>query len=289
MNLRQLGIFSIFTLLTALACTSDDTGKGTASFYLTDGPVEGDNVAAVTITFNSVEVSGPDGWQTIKAYEEPQSINLLALQGGETFFIDEAELTSGAYGQVRLGLVANTDESTPDANYITYDDSTRQILKVPSGTQSGYKITGGFSIPDGGVTAVTIDFDIRKSVVEAGASGQFILKPTLRLVENNNAAQIEGELVNYDNADNLVVYAYADDTYDVSEIEENEDGLIFANAVTSANVNDEGLFTLSFLEAGKYDLYVASYNVDGNLLEISATKEDVELIGGDNLSISVEL
>ena len=58
--------------------------------------------------------------------------------------------------------------------------------------KTGYNIIGDFTIPDGGVTSIIIDFDVRKSVVEAGNSGQFILKPTLRLIEDANVESIEG-------------------------------------------------------------------------------------------------
>jgi hypothetical protein len=287
MKTKVLSLIAIFTAFTLFSCDTESTGKGSASFYLTDGPIEAENVTAVVITFTNVEVSGPDGWTIIKEYDTAQSINLLDLQNGETFFIDEAELTSGAYGQVRLGLLDNEDANDPQNSYISFDDSSRVALTIPSGNQSGYKVVGGFTIPDGGVTAVTIDFDVRKSVVETG-SGKYILKPTLRLIENADVAAINGTITT-ELTNRFVVYAYENDTYDISETEEDADGIKFANAVTSANVKEDGTFMLSFLEAGTYDIYVVAYNTEGDLLEISATEEDVELVGGQILTLPITI
>jgi hypothetical protein len=43
---------------------------------------------------------------------------------------------------------------------------------------------------------VTADFDVRKSIVKAGASGKYILKPTIRLVVDNQAGCIKGDVTN---------------------------------------------------------------------------------------------
>jgi len=281
--MKYLNILVVLAFLGFYSCTSDESGKGSASFYLTDAPIDAENITAVTITFSNVEVSGPEGWVTIKEYEESQSINLLELQGGETFFIDEAELTSGSYGQVRLGLLPNTTEENPDANFITFDDGSREALMTPSGNQSGYKVTGGFTIPSGGVTAVTIDFDVRKSVVSTG-SGKYILKPTLRLVENNEVAKIEGNIVGGSDS-NLAVFVYENGVYNENELIPDEDGLLFRNAITSAKVDDTNSFTLTFLNAGSYELYLAAYDENGSFIEILKSQLDVELQAGNNLEL----
>ena len=286
MKIKFLGLLSLVVLFAFTACDNNEATTGKASFYLTDGPMEADNVSGVFITFTSVEVSGPAGWETVKTYEEPQTVNLLDLQNGETFFIEEAELTAGSYGQVRLGLL-NNENADPLNNYVAFTDGSVEAITVPSGDQTGYKVVGGFTIPAGGVTAVTIDFDVRKSVVNTG-SGKYMLKPTLRLVENADAALING-VVNVTAESNYVVYAYADDTYTSDEETANADGVFFANAVTSANVDAEGNFTVAFLNSGIYDLYLASYDADGNLVAVEAIDSNVELAGGASLDITVEI
>lgn len=204
-----LKIFAVAALVIFYGCDRIESGNGRASFYLTDGPLEAENVTEVVISISKVEVFGPDGWTTVKEFESPESINLLELQGGETFYLDEQELTSGLYNQIRLGLSSsvNTEESQNPPHYVKFKDESIEEITIPSGNQTGYKIVGDFTIPDGGITSVIIDFDVRKSVVKAGNSGQFILKPTLRLIEDSNVGSIEGTL-NGEYDGSLVVYAY---------------------------------------------------------------------------------
>jgi len=282
-----LKLFALAAIVFFYGCDQTESGNGKASFYLTDGPLEAESVSEVVISISKVEVSGPEGWTMVKEFETPEAINLLELQGGETFFLDEKELASGLYNQVRLGL-STSEESEDPAHYIKFNDDSKEEITVPSGTQSGYKVVGGFTIPDGGVTSVIIDFDVRKSVVKAGNSGKYILKPTLRLVEDAEVGSIEGT-INGNSDSNLVVYAYENDQYDENEMEPNEDGVLFANAVTSANVTAEGTYNLSFLPAGTYDLIIASFDSEGNFQEVTTEENDVNLEAGVKLELDIEL
>jgi len=285
-----LKFFGLAALLLFYGCDRIESGKGRASFYLTDGPLEAENVAEVVISISKVEVFGPEGWTTVKEYENPEAINLLELQGGETFFLDEREIVSGLYDQIRLGLSSsvNTGENGNPAHYIKFNDESIEEITIPSGAQTGYKVVGDFTVPDGGVTSIIIDFDVRKSVVKAGNSGQYILKPTLRLIEDANVGSIEGSITGEFDG-NLVVYAYEDGVYDENEAEPNADGLVFVNAVTSSNVDSEGNYNLAFLPSGNYDLIVASFDAEGNFQTIVGEESDVELGAGAKLNLNIEL
>lgn len=280
-------IFGLAALVLFYSCDGIESGNGKASFYLTDGPLEADNVSEVVISISKVEVSGPEGWNMVKEFETPEAINLLELQGGETFFLDETELASGQYNQVRLGL-STSQESQDPAHYLKFNDGSIEEITVPSGTQSGYKVVGGFTIPDGGVTSVIIDFDVRKSVVKAGNSGKYILKPTLRLIEDAEVGSVSGTISGGIDA-NLVVYAYESNQYNENETEPNEDGVVFANAVTSAIVDVEDNYNLSFLPSGTYDLVVVSFDAEGSFVEVKTQKNDVELDAGVKLDFDIDL
>jgi len=283
-------IFGLAAIVLFYSCDGIESGNGRASFYLTDGPLEAENVSEVVISISKVEVFGPEGWTTVKEFENPEAINLLALQGGETFFLDERELVSGLYDQIRLGLsssVTSGDSQNP-AHYIKFNDGSIEEITVPSGAQTGYKVVGDFTIPDGGVTSIIIDFDVRKSVVKAGNSGMYILKPTLRLMEDANVGSIEGSVTG-DFDGNLVVYAYENDQYNEDETEPNADGVVFANAVTSANVDADGNYNLSFLSAGTYDLIVANFDAEGTFQQVVGSSSDVELTAGSQLDFDIDL
>jgi hypothetical protein len=72
-------------------------------------------------------------------------------------------------------------------------DYTVEKLKVPSGYQTGVKIVRGFEIVADDATALILDFDAKKSVVKAGKSGKWLLKPTIKVLDTVNNS-ISGEV-----------------------------------------------------------------------------------------------
>ncbi|HEY3406067.1 MAG TPA: DUF4382 domain-containing protein [Ohtaekwangia sp.] len=295
-NVWLMGLLMLGIGLT-LSC-SDDDGKnakdGKVSIYITDAPIDDANVDAVVIAINKIEMKGPDGWETVKEFETPFSINILDYQNGESYFVTEAEIEAGTYTEVRLVLEAadEDDESEEIAgSYIRYKDGSKQALFVPSGSTSGYKVKGAFTLPEEGVVAVTLDFDARRSIVKAGNSGKFLLKPTVRLIANQEAAIINGHIAEYDQYAQVVVYAYEKGTYESDEATSEDGEALFPNAVTSAKVDGAGNFKLAFLQPGDYDLIVTSNNSDGSFNEVVDRHDGVTLTAGAsiNLNISVSL
>jgi hypothetical protein len=55
-------------------------------------------------------------------------------------------------------------DGDPSNSYVTLSDGTMHGLQVPSGSENGYKLVSGFTVPSGGVVDYTIDFDLRKDV-----------------------------------------------------------------------------------------------------------------------------
>jgi len=277
------------------ACNeTNENATGKASISITDAPIDDANVEAVFISINSVEVKGPDGWKTLDAFEEPIKIDLLSYQHGEAYFLTEETLEAAAYNEVRLILDIQEKTNGIQQNtgcYIEYKDGTTQPLFVPSGGQSGYKAKGDFVIPAGGTVALTLDFDVRKAIVKAGNSGKFILKPTVRLVANEDAGLINGTFDAEDSTFNkVVVFAYANDAFDTSETEEPaEEEVRFSNAVTSSTVAEDGTFTLAFMNSGTYDFYFANFNEEGNYAGLIGSNEDVEVGPGAIIELELSL
>ncbi len=271
---------------------STDDAKGRIELSITDAPIYDDNVSGVYIGITGIEINGDDGWTQLETYEEPLTINLLDYQDGDVYFLTEEELHAGNYSEIRLLLEAPEMNGTPKSNpgtYLEFEDGSQQPLFVPSGATSGYKAKGDFDIPEGGVTSVTIDFDVRKSVVKAGNSGKYLLKPVLRLVENDNVALIRGEVLALEEYTNIQVYAYNDGVFTEEEIFDPEsDEVDFPNAVTSAQVRSDGTFTLAFMEPGVYDLYAVAFDENGEYLEIITTWEDVILEAGEVEEVILE-
>jgi hypothetical protein len=110
------------------------------------------------------------GWISIS--DECQTLDLLTLQSGVTEDIGINALPAGSYGQIRLML----REASIVKGGIT------QKLTVPSGTESGVKIIGGFTVVAGQPTTITIDFDAASSIHYAPGQG-FIMNPVIKVVD----------------------------------------------------------------------------------------------------------
>ena len=236
---------------------------GTLKLYLSDAPIDADNVAGVYIKINGIQYNLNGEWKTFENFGDPRTYNLLELAGGNFALLGEFGLPAGNYTQIRF-ILDIREEGTSANNtgcYIKFTDNTTAPLFVPSGGSSGYKAVGAFAVSVSGEVEVTADWDVRKGVVEAGHSGKYILKPTIRLTVNNQAGNIAGSITNGSAYEDIIVYAYGEGTWNDMEDDDpvGEDPR-FSKAVTSSKMDKKSNYVLALLTAGKYDLVVAGFN-----------------------------
>lgn len=173
---------------------SSSGGSGSLAVSLVDATLPG--VTAVYVTIDRVDVHPQGGnWQTVLTPQ--QTVNLLELINGLQQDLGLSDLAAGPYDQLRLVLGSTPDaglnllgQAHPFANYLIDGTDSVHELKVPSGLQTGIKLTGGFTIASGTTTRLILDFDAARSVVVAGNSGQYLLKPTISVVAS--AATVSG-------------------------------------------------------------------------------------------------
>ncbi len=177
--------------------SSGDSGR--LSLSLTDAPT--DQYKAVYVTIAEIDVHADadvaDAWTTIATPNK--TYNLLELANGVREDLALVDLVDGLYTQMRLIIGTNPDsglnilnQAHPYANYvIDLSDATHE-LKVPSGIQTGIKLIQGFEINANSTTELTLDFDASRSVVVAGNSGKYLLKPTVRVIDTSLASIISG-------------------------------------------------------------------------------------------------
>ncbi|MDL5045977.1 DUF4382 domain-containing protein [Oscillatoria amoena NRMC-F 0135] len=277
--------------LIILGGCSEEAQNGKIKFYITDSPIDAANVEAVVLSITRIEVNGPDGWLVVKSFDPALELNILDYQNGNSYFLTEDEFIAGEYSELRLVLDAPTNSGAPISNpgcYIRYTDESTQALFVPSGGQTGYKVKGSFTLPPDGTVAVTLDFDLRKSIVKAGMSGIYLLKPTVRLVVNQDASLLKGNFVEFDEYPKVIVYAYTAGTFSVDEAAEPEEGDVrFGKAITSASVNGSGKFTLAFLDPGDYELILASHDDNGEFVELIGKYENVSMSSGSIVELTI--
>ena len=189
----------------------NDTNEGTTGYLalsLIDAP--GGSYQAVYVSIKEVQVCiAPevcDGsgdcaenceWETIATIN--QTFNLLELVNGVMASLGLTELESGQYNQMRLMLSDTNDGSTnilggveEYPQYLIDEAGEVHEMKVPSGYQSGIKLVHPFQIVAGLTTELILDFDVSRSVVKAGNSGKYNLKPTIKVIGTHSRAIVTG-------------------------------------------------------------------------------------------------
>jgi len=303
--MRQLRNFAfLFTLIgiTALLITScqkdsdlNETKQGTLHLSITDAPIDAYDITGVFITFTGIEYNQDETWMVLEEFDGPMTLNLLELTDGISAQMGSFELPAGTITQLRFMLEApemGYGSHTNPGCYLEFGDGTTQPLFVPSGAQTGYKAVGEFIIPAQGDIYITADFDVRKSVVVAGNSGKFILKPTIRLVVEDRSGEIDGTLLNMDDETEglgYLVYIYDADAYDESEADEPaEEEPRFPNAISSKLVDEDGKFMFAFLPEGIYELVVVTA-IDGDFSEVIGIIEDIEVIRNETTVVEIDI
>jgi len=179
-------------LLAGLAACGGGSGSsgstadsGTLRLALTDAPTCGYD--AVNVTIQKVRVnqssSASDtvaGWSEV-VLNPAQRVNLLTLSNGVLDELGQTPLPTGKYTQLRL-VLSDNDASHPMANSVLPTGGTETALKTPSGQQSGVKANIDIDITANKMADFVLDFDACKSVVVAGNSGQYLLKPVVTVI-----------------------------------------------------------------------------------------------------------
>jgi len=167
--------------------TPSVTPTGTLALSLTDAPACGFDHVYVTVQKVRVHASataqdGDAGWTEINV-GPTQRFDLLALRNGVLASLGQVPLPAGRYTQLRLVLAENGG-ATPLANAVVPSGGAEVALTTPSGQQSGLKLDANIDVVANQLADFVIDFDACKSVVTAGNSGQYLLKPVVSVVPN---------------------------------------------------------------------------------------------------------
>lgn len=270
--IKALAIGAMATFLASCNSDGEVGSKGTAGVRVTDATVDVASVTGVFLSVREVQARGTGGTKTIAAFDSPKSFNLMDFQNGASYDLGEGTIDAGIYSELRLVLDENS--------YVEFEDGSSEPLTVPSGTSSGYKVKGDYQISANGRTNLVVDIDLRKAFVKTGEN-TYILRPTARLVNADNTGTIEGT-VSAHSEDRVVIYAYAEGTWDDGESAEPAEGSTrFEGSVNSAVVAN-GQFTLAFMEPGKYDLIAVAYTyneVEDTYSFKSATAAEVMVAG----------
>jgi hypothetical protein len=135
----------------------------------------------VYVTVQAVRVLNAAGQWTDIALPAPKRIDLLNLGGGVLQALGAAPLAAGQYSEVRLLLNADTGADGL-ANAVQPAGGALAALTVPSGEQSGLKLSGEITVAAGQTADIALQgFDPCSAIVSAGTSGKYNLKPELAI------------------------------------------------------------------------------------------------------------
>lgn len=204
MTVKSLS-FALTALLAFGACSDDDASSGssqrapTLQIRLTDSP--GDYTRVL------VEVVGVEYRLAGGDFESAPgtlggTIDLIELANGRDTLLADGTVPAGVLEEVRLLLGGG--------NFVEVD-SQLIALRTPSAQQSGLKVKlDSADLAPGRAYVLLLDFDAGRSVVRAGNSGNYNLKPviraSLREVDDPATAQIVGRV---DPAERQYVFAHA--------------------------------------------------------------------------------
>ena len=180
------------------------------------------------------------GWTDL-TLATPQRVDLVTLSNGVLQELGTMPLPAGHYTQVRLVLTDNTPAgSTAMANSVQPIGGAETALDTPSAMQSGLKLRANFDVAAGQMADLVLDFDACKSVVKAGNSGKFILKPVVSVVPR----LVSG----------LSGYVSTSLPLGSTTVAAQQNG----TTVRSTSPNASGSFSIPYLQPGTYTLVVTA-------------------------------
>jgi hypothetical protein len=218
-------------------------GQGTLRVSLTDAPSCGYEHVYVTVekvrVHRSATAGDADaGWSEI-VLSPARRIDLLSLTNGVLEELGSVPLEAGAYSQVRLVLAENS-AGVPLANAAQPVGGAVVPLRTPSAQQSGLKLQVHFEVVANQIIDLVLDFDACKSVVKAGNSGNYNLKPVVSVTPKFTTA-IQG-------------YVTTTLTLSATTISAQQGGVVVRSTAPDAT----GRFNLPFLPEGNYDVVITS-------------------------------
>lgn len=240
-NLIVIGV-AIISIVFIQSCSNnnenlDDTAR--VQLKLVDAP--GDylevNIEIIDIQYNSS--NDEEGWLSFTPESEyPINVDLTELIAGNSLLLTDQIMPSGMLKQVRLVL--------SDNNTLKVEGEEGLIsLSTPSAQHSGLKLKLDTELEAGFSYTFILDWNVQESIVQAGNSGRYNLKPVIKVNTEVNSGSISGTVVEVIEEvetamENITIGVYSTDDILVTE--------------TLTDVN--GDFLIQGLESGNYILKI---------------------------------
>lgn len=303
--------------LLLFGCGGDDSGStqtSNVSFSVSDAPV--DEASSVTIGFTQIELVKDDG-SSIFLDVEPsnpsddyQQIDLLDYQGQLSApLVSDQAVPVGTYKNLILHI-----SSESDVNFVVDSLGTQQ-LKQPSNKLK----LGSFEVTGEPEQQFTIEFDLRKSLVERGndsTKNGYILKPHgVSILSTDLSASLTVSVDTYlfstdencpSTAESAFVYLYEGSVVDgnlIDLVDDTDTAFDDTNPVpedavvpfASTSVNNDGTYTFGYLPSGEYTVAFTCDGTDDNSIDYDGLTipqpaglvSTVTLVAGEDKTMSL--
>ncbi|MDE3010711.1 MAG: DUF4382 domain-containing protein [Pseudomonadota bacterium] len=224
--------------------SSSSPATGTLKVGLVDAPACGYDhvyvtVQKVRVNQSSTAADSDPGWVEI-VNPAMARVDLLSLNNGVLSDLGQTGLAAGHYTQLELVLAAN-GSSAPFANSLVLSSNpgAEIALTTPSAQQSGLKINADITVTANQEVDFLVDFNACKSIVSAGNSGKYLLKPVLTVTP----VYLSG------------IDGYVDPAVAATTIVSAQQG---GRQIQATVPDATGKFTLVPLLPGNYDLVIAA-------------------------------
>lgn len=285
----SLSAVTVSMALGLAACSGGGGGNetGRLSLAVTDAPV--DDASSVVVQFSGVAFkrAGAAAEVVQGLTPSPRQLDLLQYQEGRAaLLLDGVTLPAGDYEWIRL--IVDNETGVRDS-YIVLTGGEECELRVPSGAESGLKLNRGFTLPADGSVALTIDFDLRKSILappgqqgaaEACTQG-YLMRPTLRIVDDANVGAIAGhvasELVTEQCLPKVYVFSGAGVVPD--DIDGTDPDALVVASVAVENGSTAYAYRAAFLPPGSYTVAFTCDDDD------AAADETLTFVGAQDVTV----
>jgi len=194
-HIAPLSLIVLSLILSACGGGDSSMTTGRLAISITDAPVDEAEAVVIYVTNATVQMSNSDNADEQRSVfdildpvtgQSGRSIDLLQLTEGNSVVLFDEVVTAGQYSWIRLDV-----DFDPQKTYIQIDGQ-RYPLSCASCVNNGLKLNRSFNVSADNALALTLDFDLRKSITNPMSDNDYKLRPTIRIVETELAGMIGG-------------------------------------------------------------------------------------------------
>ncbi|WP_370480295.1 DUF4382 domain-containing protein [Tamlana flava] len=238
-----LGV-AVIGLCLIQSCDSNNDKTARVQLRLVDEP--GDylevNVEIIDIQYNISD--GEEGWESFTPEGGyPINVDLTELVGGNNLLLSDQIVPAGMLKQIRLVLSENNTLVMEGENA---EPSEPIHLDTPSALQSGLKLNLNEELQAGFSYTFILDWIVSESIVKAGTTGMYNLKPVIRVNAEVNSGSINGMVVETIEESPVAKENVTVEVYTLDDV-----------MVTDTMTDEFGNFLIQGLGAGSYKLKIS--------------------------------